>query len=146
LLFAESPRAVEAHPGLSGIWAFAIDLPPVALKKEGGRWESLDQEPRSKLSQTREDDFFYEDISGDPYHIIPTDGPPHRADANPTYYGDSVGHWEGDKLMVDVINFVEDTWFGEDGYFHAAALHVTSAFSETAKPWCISSQWMVPAC
>jgi hypothetical protein len=26
---------------------------------------------------------------------------------------------------VDVTNFVEDTWFGENGYFHSDAMHVT---------------------
>jgi hypothetical protein len=36
-----------------------------------------------------------------------------------------VGHWEGDTLVVDVTNFVEDGWFGEDGYFHTDAMHVT---------------------
>jgi hypothetical protein len=26
------------------------------------------------------------------------------------------------------VNFVEDTWFGEDGYFHSDAMHVTERF------------------
>ena len=28
------PRAADGHPDLGGIWAYAIDLPPVTLKKE----------------------------------------------------------------------------------------------------------------
>jgi hypothetical protein len=68
--------------------------------------------------------FLYEDISGDPYRIIPTDGRPHRANANPSHYGDSVGRWERDVLVVDARNFVEDSWFGEDGYFHSAEMRV----------------------
>jgi hypothetical protein len=68
--------------------------------------------------------FLYEEISGDPYRIIPTDGRKHRVDANPSYYGDAIGRWEGDTLVVDTTNFVEDTWFGEDGYFHSDAMHV----------------------
>jgi hypothetical protein len=48
--------------------------------------------------------------------------------ANPSFYGDSVGHWEGDKLVVDVTNFVADSWFGEDGYFHTEAMHVIERF------------------
>jgi hypothetical protein len=40
-------------------------------------------------------------------------------------YGDSVGRWEGGTLVVDVRNFVDDTWFGEDGYFHTDAMRVT---------------------
>ena len=69
--------------------------------------------------------FLYEDISGDPYRIIPTDGRAHRKDANPSYYGDSVAHWEGETLVVDINNFVENGWFGEGGYFHTDAMHVT---------------------
>ena len=84
--------------------------------------------PRRILQLPNEMIFLYEDISGDPYRIIPTDGRPHRADANPSYYGDSAGRWEGDTMVVDVSNFVEDTWFGEDGYFHTDAMHVTERF------------------
>jgi len=59
---------------------------------------------------------------------------------------DSVGHWDGDKLVVDVTNFVEDTWFGEEGYFHTAAMHVTERFWRNGENLCISSRWMIPVC
>jgi hypothetical protein len=84
--------------------------------------------PRRIIQMPNEVVFLYEDISGDPYRIIPTDGRPHKKDGNPSYYGDSVGRWEGSALVVDVTNFVEDTWFGEDGYFHSDAMHVTERF------------------
>jgi hypothetical protein len=84
--------------------------------------------PRRILQLPNEVVFLYEDISGDPYRIIPTDGRPHKKDGNPSYYGDSVGRWDGNVLVVDVTNFVEDTWFGEDGYFHSDAMHVTERF------------------
>ena len=84
--------------------------------------------PRRIIQLPNEMVFLYEDISGDPYRLIPTDGRPHKKDGNPSYYGDSVGHWEGNTLVVDVANFVEDTWFGEDGYFHSDAMHVTERF------------------
>ena len=80
--------------------------------------------PRRIIQLPGEMVFLYEDISGDPYRIIPTDSRAHRADANPSYYGDSVGHWEGDTLVVDVTNFLKDGWFGEGGYFHTDAMHV----------------------
>lgn len=83
--------------------------------------------PRKIVQTSKEMIFFYEDISGDPYRIIPLDRP-HRKDANPTYYGDSVGRWEGDTLIVDVTNFNEDGWFGEEGYFHSDAMHVIERF------------------
>jgi hypothetical protein len=80
--------------------------------------------PRKIVQLANEMIFLYEDIAGDPYRIIPTDGRKHNPRANPTYYGDGVGHWEKDTLVVDTTNFVEDTWFGEDGYFHSDKLHV----------------------
>ena len=72
--------------------------------------------------------FLYEEISGDVYRIIPTDGRKHRDDANPSYYGDAVGRWEGDTLVVETTNFVDDTWFGEEGYFHSDAMRVVERF------------------
>ena len=58
------------------------------------------------------------------FRIIPTDGRPHRADADPSYMGDSVGRFEADTLVVDVTNFNDDTWLGSDGYFHTEKMHV----------------------
>src|SRR5262249_20601830 len=57
--------------------------------------------PRKIVQLSTETIFFYEDISGDPYRIIPTDGRKHRANANPSHYGDSIGRWEGDVFVVD---------------------------------------------
>ena len=84
--------------------------------------------PRRIIQLPGEVVFLYEEISGDPYRVIPTDGRKHRVNANPSYYGDGVGRWEGDTLVVDTTNFVDDTWFGEDGYFHSDALHVIERF------------------
>jgi hypothetical protein len=81
--------------------------------------------PRRIIQLPGEMVFLYEDVSGDPYRIIPTDDRAHRANANPSYYGDSVGRWEGDTLVVDVTTFLESGWFGEGGYFHTDAMHVT---------------------
>src|SRR5204863_2311089 len=65
--------------------------------------------PRRIIQLTNEVVFLYEDISGDPYRIIPTDGRPHKKDGNPTYYGDSVAHWVGNTLVVEATNFVDST-------------------------------------
>jgi hypothetical protein len=67
--------------------------------------------------------------SGNYYRVIPTDGRPHRTDLDPSYMGDSVGHWEGDTLVVDVVDFNDSTWFASDGRFHSTAMHVTERFS-----------------
>jgi hypothetical protein len=84
--------------------------------------------PRQIIQLPTETIFLYEDASGDPYRIIPTDGRPHRADADPSYYGDAIGHWDGSTFVVESTNFVEDTWFGENGYFHSSAMRVIERF------------------
>jgi len=68
--------------------------------------------------------FLYSDLAGNFWRIIPTDGRPHRTDADPSYLGDAIGHWEGDTLVVDTNNFNDDTWLADNGLFHSDALHV----------------------
>jgi hypothetical protein len=68
--------------------------------------------------------FLYSGENGNWWRIIPTDGRPHREDIDPSYFGDSVAHWDGDTLVVDVNGFNDDTWFGSDGWFHTDALHM----------------------
>ena len=74
--------------------------------------------PRKIIQMPKETIFLYEDISGDTFRIIPTDGRGHDAKANPSAFGDAVGHWEKDVFVVETTNFVDDTWFGENGYMH----------------------------
>lgn len=47
--------------------------------------------------------------------IVPLDGRAHREGIEPTYYGDSVGHWEGDTLVIDSRNFKR--WTLDDYYY-----------------------------
>jgi len=80
--------------------------------------------PRKIIQLPTETVFLYEDISGDTFRVIPTDGRSHRANANPSAYGDSIGHWEKDTFVVETTNFVDDTWFGENGYMHSDKMRV----------------------
>ena len=69
------------------------------------------------------------DQSGVGVRLIPTDGRAHRKDVDPMYFGDSIGHWEGDTLVVDVTHLTDDTWLGISGYFHSAKLHVVERYT-----------------
>jgi hypothetical protein len=76
--------------------------------------------------------FLYVDLVGPPsYRVIPTDGRKHGEDpdADAMAMGDSVGHWEGDTLVVDVVNISQDTWLDHDGAFHDENLHVIERFT-----------------
>jgi hypothetical protein len=81
--------------------------------------------PQHIIQSERELAFIYSDTNGNYWRIVPVDGRPHNAEADASYLGDSVGHWEGDTLVVDVTNFNDDTWLSRDGSFHSTALHVT---------------------
>ena len=45
--------------------------------------------------------------------------------------GDSIGHWEGNTLVVDVANFNDQTWLDRSGNFHSDALHVVERYTRT---------------
>jgi hypothetical protein len=47
--------------------------------------------------------------------IIPLDGRPHREGLEPMFYGDPVGHWEGDTLVVETTNF--NRWQLDDFFY-----------------------------
>jgi len=71
--------------------------------------------------------FLYADNTGNQWRVIPLDGRPHSTDPETaaTYNGDSVGHWDGDTLVVDVTRLTDETWMGDNGLFHSRKLHVT---------------------
>ena len=174
-------RMADGHPDLSGLWTFAISIPPGAIQKtvagektvvkidRSARYMQAElpgalpwtKEPsykpefRAKVAELAANEskldsvfycgrpgvprigsprrivqlpnefiFFYEEISGDVFRFIPVNGK-HHPNFNPSYYGDAVAHWEGDTLIVDTTNFVDNNWFGEDGYFHSDAMRVT---------------------
>jgi hypothetical protein len=73
--------------------------------------------------------FLYQSENGNRYRVIPTDGRLHREGLEASYLGDSIGRWEGDTLVVDAVNFTDDTWLGIDGYFHSAKLRVIERLS-----------------
>lgn len=50
-----------------------------------------------------------------------------------SWMGQSVGHWEGDTLVVDVTGLDERTWFDRAGDFHSDALHVVERYTPLAQ-------------
>jgi len=174
-------RMADGHPDLSGVWDFAISIPPEGIAKVVNGQKTVTNidrtarylraevpgalpwtkapaykpefqakvaelaaneskvdavfycgrpgvprigSPRRIVQSPNEFIFFYEEISGDVFRFIPVNGK-HHPDFNPSYYGDAVARWDGDTLVVDTANFVDNTWFGEEGYIHSDAIRVT---------------------
>ena len=49
-----------------------------------------------------------------------------------SWMGQSVGHWEGETLVIDVTDMNEKTWFDRSGDFHSDKLKVTERYTRTS--------------
>ena len=61
------------------------------------------------------------------FRIIPTDGRQHTPldDLDGTWNGESIGHWEGDTMVIDTIGFNSSSYIDQvGGYFHSENMHV----------------------
>jgi hypothetical protein len=48
-----------------------------------------------------------------------------------SWMGWSIGHWEGETLVVNVTDQIDRTWFDRAGNFHSDALHVIERYTRT---------------
>jgi hypothetical protein len=93
------------------------------------------------------------------WRVFYMDGREHPKDLDHTYYGHSIGHWEGETLVVDTVGFNERFWFTREGLPHTEQLHLIEKFSRPeydtlhyevtvddpgayTKPW--SGGWAIP--
>ena len=58
------------------------------------------------------------------FRTIYLDGREHPADLDPSYGGHSVGHWEGDTLVIDTVGFNERGWIDAYGSPTTSKLHL----------------------
>jgi hypothetical protein len=65
------------------------------------------------------------------WRVIYMDGRPHPKDLDPTFAGHSVGHFEGDSLVVDTVGFNEKFWLTREGVPLTENLHLTERFTRT---------------
>ena len=66
------------------------------------------------------------------YRVIPF-ATKHPDDILPSYMGNSIAHWDGDTLVVDVTGFNDKTWLNGTGTFHTDALHITEKYTRVSK-------------
>jgi len=68
------------------------------------------------------------------WRIVYTDGRKHSTDATdyPSFLGESIGHWEGDTMVVDSIGFKNGTWLDAAGHPHTEKLHVVMRYDRTS--------------
>jgi len=136
--------AVGSVPaGLGIVEGGEIPYTPEALvqkKKNQDAWLTEDPEikcylpgvPRAnympypfQIFQSKEYTFIAYEYAGATRNIYMKDPGPAPADS---WMGQSVGHWEGDTLVVKVDGFNDRTWFDRSGNYHTDALKVTERY------------------
>jgi hypothetical protein len=66
------------------------------------------------------------------YRTIYMDGRTHPRDVKPSFYGHSIGWWEGDTLVVDTVGFNEGFWIDRGQLPHTEKLHMLEKYTRTA--------------
>jgi hypothetical protein len=131
-------------PGVGVVEGGALPYKPEALAKRNQNrenWLNLDPEikcylpgvPRATymrypfqiLESSSAISFVYE-YAGAVRNIYLKD--PGRPPAD-SWMGQSVGHWEGETLVVDVTGLNDQTWFDRAGNFHSDKLHVVERYT-----------------
>jgi hypothetical protein len=149
-------RTADGHPDLSGLWgpdrnfiyniesALAkgetLPIQPWAAKLAADRGSKDDPEalclptgvPRQapypwRIVQSPSHIFFLFEGNIHSYRQILMNRP-HTTDPDPTWYGESVGHWEDNTLVIDTIGFNDLFWFDFAGHPHTSKLHVVERF------------------
>jgi len=146
-----APRLPDGKPDLSGVWngggpvgdlemglakGETIPLLPAARKIMEARQSKDDPEanclptgiPRIapypwRIIQTPTHIFFLFEGNIHSYRQIFMDGRKHPEDPDPTWYGHSVGRWEGNTLVIDTVGFNDKFWFDFRGHPHTEKLH-----------------------
>jgi hypothetical protein len=62
------------------------------------------------------------------YRQVFLDGRALETAPNPNWMGYSVGHWDGDTLVVESFGFNDRTWLDHDGHPHTEALRTTERY------------------
>ena len=66
---------------------------------------------------------------GGAHRVVYMDGRKHPDDVFPTWYGHSIGRWEGDTLVIDTVGYNDKFWFDSRGTPHTEKLHTIERFS-----------------
>lgn len=88
--------------------------------------------PPSKIVQTPTELIFLY-ARGNQFRVIPIDGRAHDPikSQDTTWYGDAVGKWDGDTMVIDIVGFNDESWLGWPGWLHSNNMHVVERYTRT---------------
>jgi hypothetical protein len=107
--------------------------PHTRCKPSGGPRQWLTPYGAEFLELPEEKVAYIFDIGGPhTYRTIFMDGRTHPQKLTPSYYGHSIGWWEGDTLVVDTVGFNESFWIDRGQIPHTEQLHLVEKYTRTA--------------
>src|ERR1043166_1652896 len=152
-----APRLPDGKPEFSGIWRGGGPIQDLTVGLAKGEMIPLlpEAEKMMKARQSKDDPEAnclptgIPRIAPYPWRIVPTathifflfegnihsyrqifiDGRKHPDDPDPTWYGHSIGRWEGDTLVVDTIGLNDKFWLDSAGTPHTEKLHLVERYS-----------------
>ena len=144
-----APR-IDGKPDLSGVWWTPATVDPgkpeflpsaeqVArertdnLRKENPQAHCLPSAilrrgPIYEFVQGRQLMVEISDDDSPGFFQIYIDGRAHPEDPDPQWYGDNIGHWEGDTLVVDRTAFDDRAYLDQDQHPHSRKLHIIERY------------------
>jgi len=106
---------------------FSQDNPDANCLPIGFMQQHTHSQPR-KIVQTKDEMFIAYEANGGLRQIF-LDGRPLPAnDPQPWWQGYSVGHWDGDALVVETVGLRDDGWIDENGSPFTSGTRVTERF------------------
>lgn len=155
-----APKLADGTPDLSGVWlgggandsdisrglkpGESVSMLPWAADLVKTRQSAQDPEanclpagiPRGspypwRIVQTPTHYFILFEGNIHSYRQIFMDGRKHPDDPDPTWFGHSIGRWDGQTLVVDTVGFNDKFWFDYVGHPHTEMLHTIERYTRT---------------
>jgi len=141
-----TPRTAEKKPDFSGYWQLVrtnMDKPEMLAWAEALAKYRVDTDVAdspsghclpngvSRLDQLVQTERYLVVLMEAPqsHRLIFLDGRDHPKDPDPTWFGHSIGKWDGDTLVVDRVGFNEGSWLNTpQGLPHTDLLHVVEQY------------------
>jgi hypothetical protein len=145
-----NPRTADGKPDFSGVWWAPNTVDPgkpewlpsaVATAKQRTDNNGKDNPqarclpspilrlgPVFEMVQSQAFIVLISDDDSPGFHQIYLDGRAHPKDPNPAWYGNNIGKWDGDTLVVDRVGFKEQAWLDQGAHPHSENLHVIERY------------------
>jgi hypothetical protein len=152
-----TPRMANGKPDLSGFWKGplifggmfkSVGGPPFTPAGEAAYQYNLTQSvnpealclfagiPRASISGVPFEIIQHSDRVAFLYELmwtfrsIPLNRSSHPPDIEPSFFGNGIGRWEGDTLVIDSIGFKDKlSWIDDDAHPHSDQMHVIERWS-----------------